>query len=267
MSVENKRANRSGWLIAMGLFLLLPATASATWGGWWVAPAPYWGWGWGGWGGAYGYTVVYPMPGQTHGALDLDVAPERAEIYIDGERVGQADDFDGFPDFLWLEKGTYDVVIFHAGYQTISRQISIYAGQVIDVEDRMTPGQETRPEDLVARSTVNREERMRRERELQEEVGEYEDGAERAPREESVDARDEPGRARLLVTPGDASVYLDGRFLGTAWELTRLRSGLIVDAGEHELEAVRPGHEPAEQKFAVKAGEEVEITLHLEEED
>jgi hypothetical protein len=268
MRVDSNRSLRAVGLLALGL-ALVPSVASAHRGGWWVARGPYWGWG--GWGGAWGYTVVYPMVDRTHGALDLDVSPERAEIYIDGERVGEADDFDGFPDFLWLEKGTYDVVIFHPGFQTISRQISIYAGQVIDVEDRMTPGQETRPEDLGATSTVNREERLRRDRELEEEVRRSEAGERRerrAPRSnEAIDARGEPGRARVHVTPEDASVYLDGRFLGTARELARLRSGLIVDAGEHEIEAVRPGLEPASREFTVGEGEEIDVTLHLAPED
>lgn len=265
------RKNRRISVAALSLFVglaggLHAAPAAATWGGWHVGHRVSWGWGWG---EPWGYTVVYPMADRTHGALDLDVSPERAQIFIDGELVGEADDYDGFPDYLWLERGTYDVVIFHPGYQTIARQISIYAGQVIDVEDRMTPGQETRPEDLASRSTRNRDERLRRERELEEEVGRSERSARpRAPRQaEALDARGEPGRAVVRVTPDDASIYLDGRFLGTARELARLRSGLIVDPGEHELEVVRPGHEPASKSFEVDPGEEVEVVLDLESDD
>jgi hypothetical protein len=265
-------------LMAIVLLAALPAVGAAGhrhggwYGGWYGGPywgGPYWGGYWGpAWGG---YTVVYPMVDRTHGALDLDVSPERAQIYVDGELVGEADDFDGFPDFLWLEKGTYDVVIFHAGYQTIARQYSIYGGQVIDVEDRMTPGQETRPEDLASKSTVNREERLRRERETQEEAERNERAWQREAQAEGeyeeLDARREPGRAVVRVTPDDASIYLDGRFLGTGWELSRLRSGLIVDAGDHEIEAVRPGLEPESRRFTVEPGAEVEVVLELEPED
>ena len=200
--------------------------------GWYGAPYAYGGWG---------YTSVYPAVGASHGALDLDVSPESAQIYVDGDLVGTADDFDGFPDFLWLQKGTYDVVIFAPGFQTISRQYSVYGGLVIDVNDTMVPGQETLPQDLVSKSTVNREERLRRDRENEAEARAYEDaqagrygaadagaaeggqGEERAP--ESLDARGEPGSLRLEVEPDDASVYLDGRFLGTGRELARLRCG------------------------------------------
>ena len=122
----------------------------------------------------WGYTSVYPAVGATHGALDLDVSPESAQIYVDGQLVGVADDFDGFPDFLWLEKGTYDVVIFAPGFQTLARQYSVYGGMVIDIEDALVPGQETLPENLVSKSTVNREERLRRDRENEEQVRAYE---------------------------------------------------------------------------------------------
>ncbi|MGE0641723.1 MAG: PEGA domain-containing protein [Thermoanaerobaculia bacterium] len=262
--------------LALILLVTLPAVASAhRHGGGVVIHSPYyWGWGAGyaAWGPGWGYTNVYPMADRTHGALDLDVSPERAEVYIDGELVGKADDFDGFPDYLWLEQGTYDVVIFSPGFQTIARQITIYAGQVIDVDDDMTPGVETRPEDLASKSTVRRDERLRRDRENEEYVrrsersdrGSYSERSAEGPR--TLDARGEPGRARVSVQPSDASVYLDGRFLGTGGELSRLRSGLILDAGEHELEVVRPGFESATRSFSVAAGDEVSLSISLDEE-
>ncbi len=255
----------------------------------------YGGYGWygySGWGGYYGgyggygyygapgggYTSVYPAVGATHGALDLDVSPESAQIYLDGQLVGIADDFDGFPDFLWLEKGTYDVVIFAPGFQTLSRQYSVYGGMVIDIEDALVPGQETLPEDLASKSSVNREERLRRDRENEEQVRTYEatqarpykaaDEGEAAGEAEAdrLDARGEPGSVKLKIEPDDASVYLDGRFLGTGRELARLRSGLIVDPGEHVLEVVRPGRRSEKQSFHVRAGEEASLDIELDEE-
>jgi GT2 family glycosyltransferase len=124
---------------------------------------------------AWGYTSVYPAAGAAYGALDLDVSPEGAQIYVDGNLVGVADDFDGYPNFLWLDKGTYDVVIFAPGFQTIARQYSIYGGLVIDVEDSMVPGKETLPQDLVSKQSVNREERLRRDRENEAEARAYEE--------------------------------------------------------------------------------------------
>ncbi len=243
------------------------------WGGWYGGYPGYGGYGWygspGAWGSGWGYTAVYPMPGVTHGALDLDVSPENAQIYVDGELVGVADDFDGFPDFLWLEKGTYDVVIFSPGYQTLARQYSIYAGLVVDVEDAMVRGQETLPQDLVAKRTEHRDERLRRDRENEQELRAAEDRGARgdaAAPPDRLDARGEPSRLVLRVLPDDASVYLDGRFLGTGRQLARLRSGLIVDPGEHHLEVVRPGRQSADETFSARAGEEVRLDIELDDE-
>ncbi len=252
--------------------------------GWYGYPFGYYGgygyYGYPGYGGYYGggYTSVYPAPGATHGALDLDVSPESAQVYVDGNLVGVADDYDGYPNFLWLEKGTYDVVIFAPGYQTIARQYSVYGGMVIDVNDSMVRGQETQPQDLISKQTVNRDERLRRDRENEDEVRAYEEaqggygapepeGAEAVSGDETapdrLDARGEPGSLRVAIEPGDASVYLDGRFLGTGRELARLRSGLIVDPGEHRLEVVRPGRKSQEKTFSVGAGEEVRLDISL----
>ena len=237
--------------------------------------------GYPGYPGYYGgsYTTVYPAAGATMGALDLDVSPEGAQIYVDGKLIGIADDFDGYPTYLWLDKGTYDVVIFAPGFQTIARQYSVYAGMVIDVEDSMVPGKETMPQDLAVKSTVNREERLRRDRENEDQARRYEDGqgqgyaaaeagaAEGAQGEpaapDRLDARGEPASLKLGIEPGDASVYLDGRFLGTGRELARLRSGLIVDPGEHRLEVVRPGRQSQEKTFSVGAGEELRLDIEL----
>ena len=66
--------------------------------------------------------------------------------------------------------------------------------------------------------------------------------------------------------PADASIYLDGRFLGTGEELARLHSSLLVDAGSHRLQVVRPGYESVEKEFVAVAGEVVELKLKLDEE-
>jgi hypothetical protein len=257
-------------------------------GGYYGYPSRYYGWGpgwslyWDPWRYGYGYGpgwgyTTYPragVPGMRYGALDTDIVPERAEVWVDGQRVGVADDFDGFPDYLWLEEGTYDVVFFSPGRRTLARQYSVYAGLVIDVEDRLEEGEAVHPLDLGPKTHERRDERLRRDRETRE-------NAERLERErsldrpaepleplegEAIDARGEPGRIALTVSPGDASVYLDGRFLGSGSELERLRAGLLVDPGEHRLEVVRPGYRPAELAVTVGEGDEERVEVELDRE-
>ena len=69
----------------------------------------------------------------------------------------------------------------------------------------------------------------------------------------------------VTVQPDDASVYLDGRFLGTGRELAALRSGLIVDPGEHRVEVVRPGHQSAERTIDVESGRLLHVQIELDE--
>lgn len=266
--------------VALAALVTIAAAPAAAGGHVYVRPSVgiHWGYPWGHpWGGygsygyygwsnpGWGYPVAYPREGYRYGALDLDISPERAEVWIDGRQVGVADDYDGFPEYLWLEKGTYDVVFYLPGYKTLARQYSIYPGLVIDVEDQLEAGEAVRPEQLAPRSHERRDERLRRDRERQEEIagGEPRDLEREAPG--TLDARGEPGRLRLAVTPEDASVYLDGRFLGTGRELARLRAGLIVDPGEHTLQVVRPGREEQSRTFSVDAGRDLELEIALAE--
>lgn len=268
---------------------------------------PFWGWGsfwswyfyddWFYYGQDYGWPPYgrggYYGSRGSMGALDLDVSPGRAEVYIDGRYQGIVDQYDGFPQYLWLPKGTYDVVLFREGYRTIARQISIYPGSVISVDDRLERGESVRPEDLASKTHDRRDERIRSERERREEIsrrGNDEDGEEDAgdwrdwrdrgryrrgeregserneeERRERVRAGgDESGaRVRLDIEPSDASVYIDGRFVGTGLDLERGPS-LRLDPGEHRIAVVRPGHKAEEKEFTVAAGEELELEIELD---
>jgi len=68
----------------------------------------------------------------------------------------------------------------------------------------------------------------------------------------------------LAVEPDDASVYLDGHFVGTGEDLARLRGGLLVNPGKHTLAVVRPGREGVEREFEVNPGEDFELAIALE---
>jgi len=260
------RVYRSGPRVQIGV-----GYGSPYWRGWYGAygpwgPSAYW------WDSTYYYGAwdgprVYPRAGERYGALDLDVSPERAEVWVDGQRIGVADEFDGFPSYLWLESGTYDVAFYLPGHKTLARQYTIYGGLVIDVEDRLEKGEAVHPTELAATTHVNRDERLRRDRERRERA---DVDRQRAPSAlpaspAALDARGEPGTLSLRVEPADASVYLDGRLLGAAGDLARLRAGLIVDPGPHTLEVVRPGYESARQEFEVDAGEELQLEVDLAE--
>ncbi len=238
------------------------------WGGyydpWW---SPYgWGWwaGWGPWG--------YPYPGvawygrrerEDMGALDLDLRPGDTQIFLEGQFIGTADRFDGWPQYLWLEEGTYQLVFYKPGFETLARDYRIFPGVVIDVDDRLARGESTPPEELFApHPTPRRDARIRRDAER--EAAARDDWRRRAEQAPPPPARvGELGSLRLHVEPPDASVYLDGRFVGTGEELARLRGGLALEAGDHVLEVVRPGHLSESRELTVEAGDQLELDIEL----
>jgi len=82
------------------------------------------------------------------GALDLDISPGRAQVFLDGQRIGTADDFDGWPKYLWLPEGTYELVFYLDGYQTFGRRMTVQPSLVVDMDDRLQPGRSILPEDF-----------------------------------------------------------------------------------------------------------------------
>ena len=110
----------------------------------------------------------------------------------------------------------------------------------------------------------DRARRRMEERNRYEDEDEMEDEAEEKAEERAEEKAVNGSRLHLDVLPGDASVYLDGRFVGTGIDLQRLRNGLRLEPGQHRIAVVRPGHRAKEQEFTVAAGEEVDLDIELE---
>ena len=78
--------------------------------------------------------------------------------------------------YLWLPQGTYDVAFYLDGYKTVARQITVYPGTVIDIDDRLEPGDRSVPRTSPPRRTERRDDRMRYERERRERIDRGERG-------------------------------------------------------------------------------------------
>ena len=224
----------------------------------------------------YFYPRVYygvPRYASRFGALDLNVKPKKTtQVYVDGNYVGLTGDYDGWPEHLWLEKDSYELIFYNPGYETVVRHVEIQPGVVIKIRQDMQPGESTPPEELTTARPKHRAPAPRYQRKAAPEPA----PAPRArtappPRSEAqaparpdvLDARQQPARLKLAVAPADASVYLDGRFLGIASEIGEERSGILVDPGEHRLEIVRPGYESRMLSFDAEAGGEVVLEVEL----
>ena len=113
-----------------------------------VSPG-WWGWGWGwGWYGPYapyyyGYSPGYYGYEGYGGArpqfarLKTDVSPEEARVYLDGQYIGMADDFDGWPDYLYLGRGHYRLEFRLSGYESQTVEVDSRPGTTLKIDNKL----------------------------------------------------------------------------------------------------------------------------------
>lgn len=271
-----------------------------------------WGWGWGYspyWYGPYygpygpygGYSGYGRAPSRNWAVVDTDVSPESARVYLDGQYVGTADDFDGYPDYLYLRSGQYRLEFRLEGFETRTISVDARPGVKMDVGERLPKipgapryGSYDGPEVSggVRRFWAKR-------RDVAEHVTEEDEiyGGERRYRERPRDRderysdedrdveadrryRDRPeprggddwrGRSgtargeatlRLDVSPSDAAIYVDDRFLGTAENLES--EGISVSAGRHTVVVSRPGYRDRRVEVDLSRGEIERLEINLQ---
>lgn len=240
---------------------------------------PYgWSFGLGWWGGYYSPFYSYysprlygpsygpygPAPREARprvepvGAFDLNVRPKKTEVWVDGHYVGTAGRFDGFPDYLWLGEGKHQLIFFLEGHATVEREVETLAGVVADLRIDMEPGRSIPPRQLAVTPAPPPAPTS------SQPPTSPPPAAGEEPMAGSRDLRAAPGRLVLNVEPADASVYLDGRYLGTGSDLQRLHAGLLIEGGSHRLDIVRPGYEDRQVEFTVEPGQEERIEIGLD---
>ncbi len=279
---------------------------------------PYWGWGWGGgWGWGLGWGWGYPgwgyagwgyggwgyggwgAPGGTVTVLTgdwaivaTDVSPETTRVFLDGRFIGMVEDFNG-PDYLYLNKGDYQLEFRLDGFETKTVNLSARPGGQMKISEKLkkVPGasqygsyDNPEPEGGVQRywskekdasvHSVNvqaapSQAQPWRGNSAPTEGAQAESGSEvamdPAPQAPAAASPGAKSRARILfhVMPGDAAVYLNDHFIGTGEELSTLTRGFQVPPGQHSLTVSRPGMVTREETVVVGPGksETVEISL------
>ncbi len=255
------------------------------------APYGHMAYGGGGYGGSY-YRA-------SAAALDLDISPEEAQIYVDGKLVGIADNYDGFPRYLWLDAGVHNLVIYHEGYETLGKQIKLEAGGSLRLKDKMVKGVAKSPEKMYEQLDPLPGRQAKAEKRTQLAPWRYDDrdageqgasGSEavrrsRAPEGQAsprsrdqwrqrgsssraassveVDLRSEPAKVVFAIQPEDAAIYVDGQLVGGAAQLADLGAPLMLDAGDHVVEISRPGYQGHRVEFTIKSGETETVKIDL----
>lgn len=226
---------------------------------------PWWGWSdWAGW-------AAVPVRAEV-AAVDTDVSPEHAQVFLDGELIGTADNFDGYPDYLYLERGSFTLEFKLQGYHGETLQIEAEAGKYFPIEIDLTrnPAESPlawydRPEGLPTARLFRPKDRAQ--------APEQPAGPDVTLRPELRKREDDhveqgvPAALAVLdfrVTPDNSSVYLDGEFIGTGRELSRLQRGIATSAGTHRVEVMAPGHRTEVLEVDVDEGESQQVVIELD---
>jgi len=281
-----------------------------------------WGWGWGGWWGypyyGYGYPAAYGYGGgygpPFFARVKTDVDPEEAWLYLDGRLIGTADDFDGFPDYLYLKRGHYKLEFRLDGYETKTVEIDARPGMTAKIDSKMAkipgakhhgtydspnipggiqrfwgkrgesdypvnPEQESQPNSGYPPNSnygpPGGDDRYSISPPARDGNGEPAppppsdnwrgNSPPRNPSAQSAPPvrRTDKSHLTFSVTPGDAAVYVDDRFVGTAEEVGSLPSGLLLAPGKHTVTASRPGFRDQSVEVEIESGgsQKVEISL------
>ncbi|HEX9092417.1 MAG TPA: PEGA domain-containing protein, partial [Coriobacteriia bacterium] len=79
------------------------------------------------------------------GAVDLDVKPNRADVWVDGKYVGEARDLDGYPSYLWLKEGVHRLQIQKGGYRLFNEEVEMQPGLRKKLRVKLEPGESQPP--------------------------------------------------------------------------------------------------------------------------
>lgn len=229
-------------------------------------------------------TIAYPPAAGVRGTpppppaiVDAGVKPRRARLILDDRFIGLATDFDGTPDYLFLESGTYRLKVELPGYATETVHIDAKSGYRYDLRFRLqrVAGADRdpwwyrhdRPDYLQrhfspkvsqpeAQPTQPASRPMPSSREKAKRVP--------IPAPQSESAKEAAvGALRLAVTPLEARVFLDGTFLGTGRQVSSMVLPFAVSEGEHELEVDAHSHQSEKRRISIESGKEISLTVEL----
>jgi PEGA domain len=212
----------------------------------------------------------------------LLVEPEDTRVYVDGHYAGDVDDFDGMFQHLDVAPGRHEITLKKDGYRT--HRIKVYAAEGSTAKIRFAMERGSGPdtmEDLAGDRGLGEERRPEARGDDRDDADRYDSRANRDdrpvsreredapvddPRHEAAppiglvtDGNAAPGLLTLNVTPTDASVYVDGRFVGSA----RQTGELELRPGRHRVEVVRPGYRTAERDLTIESGRTQALSLDL----
>ena len=74
-----------------------------------------------------------------YGGLSFDIQPSDADLYIDGEYVGQVGVFTPYGEPLTLVAGVHRIAVVRDGYRTMEWDVTVEPGMVLPYQGAMEP--------------------------------------------------------------------------------------------------------------------------------
>jgi hypothetical protein len=193
------------------------------------------------------YGPFYPYPGPYFGSdrysassLRTKVKPEETMVYVNGYYAGEADDFDGIFQGLYLPSGEHDIEFFLEGYRTFGEHLYLNSGasrEIVHQMQRLGPGETSAPP-LPPRGRAEKP----------------------APYGMTGDRPASPyGILVISVEPVDAVIVVDGEDTpGTGSDVA-----VHLVAGWHDLEIRREGYATFKTRIELSEGGTTRLNVRL----
>lgn len=173
-----------------------------------------------------------PRPAGPSGYLELNIVPKDADVYVDESFMGKASRFAGAAEYVSMAPGKHTVSLRREGFVTQNFVVDVVTGRVVEL-------------DVTLRALG----------------GKAVEAAPPAPVYEINTTG--TGTLSFNVEPVDAALYIDGNFHGVVSEFTAAGSPLVLRAGNHTVEIMKPGYETHSMTTEISDGKEKEIVVKL----
>ena len=72
-----------------------------------------------------------------YGGVSFDIQPSDADLYVNGEYVGQVGDFNPYSEPLTLTPGVHRIAVQRDGFRPMEWEVQVEPGQVIPYRGEM----------------------------------------------------------------------------------------------------------------------------------
>ena len=208
-------------------------------------------WHWGPYYPPYPHHYGYPYNGFSV-SVRLDMQPKDAEVYVDGNRAGIVDNYDGMFQRLQLPPGEHEIVVYRDGYQALHERRYFNPGSSHTIRQSMQP---LAPGDVAEARPVPAPSPPPEARD-QSRVP-----PPQPPPSPPAERPAQYGTLSIRVQPADAEVLIDNdRWPGAA---TAMPIAIQLTTGRHKIEIRKDGYQPYVQDVLIRVDRTLTLNVVL----